>query len=158
MSVIMKTKFIILLVGSLMLSTMTYAGVKSGFYSYHDQAVVNPYGRAQFGNVGSAEYSSGSNYASAAATGRYSVGSGMVRDDSYLALFSASQYFGLTFDGDDDFEFEDDQDDPPYLPGDPESNEKLTPIGDGWDVILLLVLLAVGYGAYVYRKRNFITL
>jgi len=32
------------------------------------------------------------------------------------------------------------------------------PIGDGWDVMLLLVLLAVGYGVYKYRKRNFITL
>jgi len=27
------------------------------------------------------------------------------------------------------------------------------PIGDGWDVMLFMLLLAVGYGVYVYRRR-----
>jgi len=153
MSVIMKTKFIILLVGSLMLSTMTYAGVKSGFYSYHDQAVVNPYGGAQFGNVGASGMCSGSGYASASATGVFSVGSSMMDYDSYSGVYSASRLFGARFSNGDDFDFEEGQDDEPYLPGDPESNEKLTPIGDGWDVILLLVLLAVGYGVYLVKRK-----
>lgn len=30
----------------------------------------------------------------------------------------------------------------------------VAPIGDGWDVVLFLMLLAVGYGVYVYKQKR----
>ncbi|MCQ2341011.1 MAG: hypothetical protein MJZ48_00925 [Paludibacteraceae bacterium] len=30
----------------------------------------------------------------------------------------------------------------------------VAPIGDGWDVLLFLMLLAIGYGVYVYKQKN----
>ena len=38
----------------------------------------------------------------------------------------------------------------PVIPGVPDTNP--TPIGDGWDVALLLAMLCVAYGIYLKRK------
>lgn len=125
-------------------------GVQSKFYSPKDRPEVEPYKQFHFTNIGAEGMSSGSTYQSAAVTGVYSVRSTMQMNTrtitGRMVMLGAANENSEEGSWDDWFDEEDDQKDKEDIrPGDP------LPLPMGWDVVILLVGMAV---FYQYRNKQ----
>ena len=151
-----KVTELMLVVGGLMLPMTAKADIQSSFYSSSSAMQISPFGSSSFGNIGASSMSTGSGYSSAAATGTYSVGSSSMRVGARKAVLSTLDMFGASTSDDlldDPFDFGDDNPEtPPVRPGDP----LVDPIGDGWDVYALLLLLT-GVVAFCRRRAAQLT-
>lgn len=123
-------------------------GIQSKFYSPQDRPEVEPYKQFHFTNVGATGMNSGSSYQSAAATGVFSVRSANMQMNT-RTITGRMITLGATNEDsswEDWFDEEDDQKDKEDIrPGDP------LPLPMGWDVVILLVGIAV---LYQYRKQT----
>ncbi|MCQ2348116.1 MAG: hypothetical protein MJZ65_02895 [Paludibacteraceae bacterium] len=152
----MKKQVVILLAVALMLPLMAEAEMQSGFYTSSTEQEINPYGEQRFGTIGAESMNTGSGYSSSAVNGSYGIGSSSISSGVEDYSCRTAKYFGATGrrSDDDDLTPDEGQEGETYQPGDPVSDESVIPIGDGWDVLLLLLLCAVGYAVSVYRKLH----
>lgn len=131
--------------GGLSVSAQSFGSMSSTSASWGSSGYVNDY---YYGEQSAFQTDDNMfNYGNSFVQDMGSTSSDMFSVSSRMRTAASSLVAGSTLMGYENSLFDNDM---PVVPGVP----GIAPIGDGWDVLLFLVLLAVGYGVYVYKQKR----
>lgn len=131
--------------GGLYVSAQSFSNMSSTSAAWGNSGYVNDY---YYGEHSAFQADDNMfNYGSSPMQDMGSTSSDIFAVSSRMRTAASSLVAGSTLMGYENSLFDNDMS---VVPGVPE----IAPIGDGWDVVLFLMLLAVGYGVYIYKQKT----